>query len=230
MKMSSKKKIVAVVLTTAALSVGSIGVATANQGKSASVRTSISKTTVNAIANPMAGQMMDGREAALKGILAGLVTKGTITQAQSDAITAAVTAARVAHDADRDANASANSARRTAHEALIASTIGIDAATIKTRLAAGETLGAIVGAKKSALITALVAQATKDIDAAVTAGKMTAAQATTLKAGLTARVTAQVDSVRGEMGPGMGGRGHGNMDGGRGHGNMDGGRGMGMKP
>jgi hypothetical protein len=226
MKMSSKKKIVAVVLTTAVLSVGSVGVATANQGKSASVRTSVSKTAVNAIANPMAGQMMDGREAALKGILAGLVTKGTITQAQSDAITAAVTAARVAHDADRDANASANSARRTAHEALIASTIGIDAATIKTRLAAGETLGAIAGAKKSALITALVAEATKDIDAAVTAGKMTAAQATTLKSGLTARVTAQVDSVRGEMGPGKGGPGMG----GRGHGNMDGGRGMGMKP
>jgi polyhydroxyalkanoate synthesis regulator phasin len=226
MKMSSNKKLVAVVLTTAALSIGSVGVATASQGKSTSVRTSTTKTTVNAIANPMAGQKMDGREAALKSILAGLVTKGTITQAQSDAITAAVTAARVAHEADRDANEAAHSARRVAHEALIASTIGIDAATIKTRLQAGETLGAIAGAKKSALITALVAEATKDIDAAVTAGKMTAAQATTLKSGLTARVTAQVDSVRGEMGPGKGGPGMG----GRGHGNMDGGRGMGMKP
>jgi hypothetical protein len=226
MKMSSNKKLVAVVLTTAALSIGSIGVATASPGKSTSVRTSTTKTTVNAIANPMAGQMMDGREAELKSILAGLVTKGTITQAQSDAITAAVTAARTAHEADRDANEAAHNARRTAHEALIASTIGIDAATIKTRLQAGETLGAIAGAKKSALITALVAEATKDIDAAVTAGKMTAAQATTLKSGLTARVTAQVDSVRGEMGPGKGGPGKG----GRGHGNMDGGRGMGMKP
>jgi len=226
MKMSSNKKLVAVVLTTAALSIGSVGVATASQGKSTSVRTSTTKTSVNAIANPMAGQKMEARENALKSILAGLVTKGTITQAQSDAITAAVTAARVAHEADRDANAAAHNARRVAHEALIASTIGIDAATIKTRLQAGETLGAIAGAKKSALITALVAEATKDIDAAVTAGKMTAAQATTLKSGLTARVTAQVDSVRGEMGPGKGGPGMG----GRGHGNMDGGRGMGMKP
>ena len=226
MKMSSKKKIVAVVLTTAALSVGSVGVATATQGKSAAVRTSISKTTVNAIANPMAGQMMDGREAALKGILAGLVTKGTITQAQSDAITAAVTAARAAHEADRDSDSAANSARRAAHEALIAATIGIDAATIKTRLAAGETLGAIADAKKSALISALVAEATKSIDAAVTAGKITAAQATTLKSGLTAHITADIDSVRGAMGPGKGSPGMG----GRGHGNMDGGHGMGMKP
>lgn len=221
MKMSSKKKLVAVVLTTAAISIGSVGVATASQGKSTSVRTSTTKTTVNAIANPMAGQMMDGRESELKSILAGLVTKGTITQAQSDAITAAVTAARAAHDANRDSDDAADSARRTAHEALIATTIGIDAATIKTRLASGETLGAIAGAKKSALITALVAEATKEIDAAVTAGKMTAAEATTLKAGLTARITTGIDSVRGEMGPGMGGRGHGNMDGGRG---------MGMKP
>ena len=230
MKMSSNKKLVAVVLTTAALSIGSVGVATASQAKSVSARTTITKTTVNAIANPMAGQMMDGRESELKSILAGLVTKGTITQAQSDAITAAVTAARVAHEADSDSDDAANSARRKAHEALIATTIGIDAATIKTRLAAGETLGAIAGAKKSALITALVAEATKEIDAAVTAGKMTSAQATTLKAGLTERITTGIDSVRGAMGPGKSGRGHGNMDGGRGHGNMDGGRGMGMKP
>jgi len=228
MKMSSNKKIAAVVLTTVALSIGSVGVASASQtkSKSASVRTTTTKTTVNAIANPMAGQMMGGQDAELKTILSGLVTKGTITQAQSDAITAAVTAARVAHEANRGADQAANSAERVAHEALIATTIGIDAATIKTRLAAGETLGAIAGAKKSALITALVAERTKSIDAAVTAGKMTAAQATTLKSGLTAHITAEVDSARGAMGSGKGGPGKG----GPGHGDMDGNRGMGMKP
>ena len=218
MKMSSNKKIAAVVLTTVALSIGTVGVASASQSKSASIRTTTTKTTVNAIGNPMAGQMMGGQEAELKTILSGLVTKGTITQAQSDAITAAVTAARAAHDANRDADHAANSAQRVAHEALIATTIGIDAATIKTRLAAGETLGAIAGAKKSALITALVAEQTKAIDAAVTAGRMTASQATTLKAGLTAHITAEIDSVRSVMGPGMGGRGHGGMDGNRGKG------------
>ena len=231
MKMSSNKKIAAVVLTTVALSIGTVGVASASQSKSASIRTTTTKTTVNAIGNPMAGQMMGGQEAELKTILSGLVTKGTITQAQSDAITAAVTAARVAHDANRVADQAANSAQRVAHEALIATTIGIDAATIKTRLAAGETLGAIAGAKKSALITALVAEQTKAIDAAVTAGRMTAAQATTLKAGLTAHITTEIDSVRSAMGPGMGepGKGGPGMDG-RGHGGKDGNRGMGMKP
>ena len=110
---------------------------------------------------------------------------------------------------------------------MISTTIGIDSATVKSRLAAGETLAAIAGAKKDALIATLVADETKRIDAAVTAGKLTAAQATILKAGLVAHVTNEVNQVRpvgskgemdsrkgkhgkGEKG-GMGGRGHGPM-------------------
>jgi len=151
--MSSRKKIAAVVITTVALSVGTVGVASASQGKSSartvSVKQSTTRTTVNAMANPMAGGgigKMDDRGSELTTVLSGLVTKGTITQAQSDAITAALTAARTAH----------------------------------------------------------VALETKEIDAAVTAGKITAAQATTFKADLTTRITAQVDAVGPAMGAGMG--------------------------
>jgi len=100
----------------------------------------------------------------------------------------------------------AHEAKHQAREALVVSIIGIDAATIKSRLKAGETLGAIAGAKKSALITALVAEATKNIDAAVAAGKITAADAATHKAGLTEHITARVDAVRGQ-GHGKGGPG-----------------------
>ena len=220
--MSSKRKIAAVVLTTVALSVGTVGVATASQskGKAVLVKATTTKTTVNSIVNPMAGgamgQMKGGHEAELASVLAGLISKGTITQAQSDAITAALTAAHAAEAAEHGKGNAANDAQRAAREALIATTVGIDAATIKTRLAAGETLGAIAGTKKAALISALVAAETKEIDAAVTAGKITAAQAVTLKAGLTAHVTAEVDAVRGAMGPGMGKGGPGHMDGGKG--------------
>jgi len=87
-------------------------------------------------------------------------------------------------------------------------------------LAAGESLATIAGAKKDALIAALVAEESKQIDAAVTAGKLTAAQATTLKADLTAHVTAEVNATgMGRMGGmgGKGGRGHG------GHGDHHGG-------
>ena len=205
--MSSNRKIAAVVLTTFALSVGTVGVASASQttskGKSVSVRQTTTRTTVNAIANPMVGSLgkKGDHAAGLKNVLTTLVSAGTITQVQADAITAALTAAQAAHKANKGAD-------RSARESLIATTIGKSTSEIQTALASGQSLGAIAGDKRPALITALVADHTKKIDAAVTAGKMTAAQATTMKADLTAHVTAKVDAVRPAMGPGMGKGGH----------------------
>ena len=163
--MSSKKKMAAVALTVAALSLGSIGVASAHD-------------------------------------------RGAAKGAGKSAM----------HDVNREANKAAHDADRAAIEALVATTVGVDAATIKTRLAAGETLATIAGAKKDALVTALVAFKTKEIDADVASGKLTPTQATTIKADLTTHVTQMVNSVRGpEMGPKgpngpngpMGGKGHG---------------------
>ena len=167
MNMSSKKRIAAVALTVAALSLGSIGVASADD-KGAS--RSAAKSAAH-----------DARHAANK--------------AAHDVKHAAK---KAAHDANRAANKAGHDAQHAAKEALVATTIGVDAATIKTRLAAGETLAAIAGAKKDALITALVAFKTTNIDARVAAGTMTAAQATAKKAELTAHVTAKVNAVRGE--------------------------------
>lgn len=210
MRMVSKKKVVAIAITTMALTVGTIGVS--NAASKDSVKVSMGK-----------GMHLPGaQQDKLAGILSDLVKKGTLTQAQVDALNAAVAAARTAHDAERAAEKTVRDAERAAFEALIAKTIGVDAAVIKTRLAAGETLGAIAGSKKAALIDVLVADHTKRIDAAVVAGKLTAAQATTMKAGLVARVTAEVDSVRGPKGgPGMGD--HKGPKGGKGgHGPRDG--------
>lgn len=194
--MVSKKKIVVAAVTAIALSVGVAGTASAHDN----------------------GAKANG----LSTIISDLVKKGTLTQAQADALTAAMTAAKTAADSQRTADMAARDAERAALEALVAKTIGIDAATIKTRLAAGETLGAIAGTKKAALIEVLVADHTKRIDADVAAGRLTAAQATTLKAGLVAHVTAEVDSVRGpgfggKGGPGMGGKGFKGGKGGHGH-------------
>ena len=180
--MVSKKKIVVAVITATALSIGAAGTASAHGN----------------------GAKGNG----LSTILSDLVKKGTLTQAQVDAINAAKETAKSAVRAAHDA-------KRAEFEALIAKTIGLDAAVIKTRLAAGETLGAIAGAKKDALIAALVAEKTKRIDAAVTAGKLTATQATTMKAGLVSLVTAKVDSTRGLKG-GLG-KGHKGGKGGHGH-------------
>ncbi len=216
MQMSSKKKIAAIVITTVALTASTVGIASASS-KSSSTRVSIS--------NPGALGNKGPRGLDLTATLAALVAKGTITQAQADAIVAAADAARVAAEALRPLKPT--KADHDARLALISTTIGIDSATVKTRLAAGETLAAIAGTKKDALIAALVADETKRIDAAVTAGTLTSAQATTLKSGLVAHVTDEVNQVRpvgpkgqmdnrkgkhgkGEKG-GFGGRGHGPM-------------------
>ena len=221
--MSSKKRVIAVAITTVALTVGSVGIGQA-ASKAKVVSTKITRTSSHGIANPMAKS--GGHAADLAATLSALVAKGTITQAQADAITAAATAAETAKRAAKDAVHAAKDAARVALEALISKTIGVDSATIRTRLAAGESLGAIAGAKKAELIALLVADKTKRIDADVTAGKLTAEQATARKAGLTAHVTAEVDSVGGKRGPGMG---HKEGKGGRGHGGPGKG-GMGAAP
>jgi hypothetical protein len=148
-----------------------------------------------------------GRGANLDGVLSGLVGKGTLTQSQVDAIKKAI----------EEEHAKAHAARvaqSTEFQNLIATTIGLDTATITTRLSAGESLGAIAGTKRQALIDALIAYHTKRIDQAVTDGKITVAQASTLKAGLTASVTFFVDRVPGYINMGKGthkgfGKGHG---------------------
>jgi hypothetical protein len=205
--MSSKKKVITVAVTTVALSLGGIGIASANNSKSSiKVRsTSVTRSIANAgFGNP--GHLdVDGQNGVLASVLAGLVTKGTLTQAQVDAINSAITAARTTNQTQGDA-------KHAAHENLIASTIGISVATLETRLAIGDSLATIAGAKTSALVAALVAEENTEIDAAVTAGKITAAQATTFKANVAARVTAMVNGTGGfgrGMGHGMGHRGEG---------------------
>ena len=137
-----------------------------------------------------------GRGDKVATVLSGLVTKGTLTQAQVDAITKAMIEAR-------DAGRAAHDAIHAERTKVITDALGIDAATLKSRLQAGESLATIAGAKKDALINALVAFETKKIDEAVTAGKLTAAQATSMKTDLKTRITSHVEEVRG-FGKGMG--------------------------
>jgi polyhydroxyalkanoate synthesis regulator phasin len=209
----TKKKVIAIVVTTLALTAGSIGVAGA--ASKASQKVSVTKSSTK-----VAGQVGVGPEQALATILKDLVTKGTLTQAQADAITASVTAAKAAHDADHPMGGKGGplGADRAAIETLVSTTIGVDTATIKSRLQAGESLAQIAGAKKDALIAALVADETKRIDAAITAGALTTAQATELKANLVAHVTEEVNAVGGKGPFGKGPKGDRGGRGGHGHG------------
>ena len=96
MKMSTKKKVAAIVITTVALTAGTIGISSAasKTTKASITRVSTSRTTIGANA------MAQGHGAEVASVLAALVTKGTITQAQSDAIKAALAAAETAEHAN----------------------------------------------------------------------------------------------------------------------------------
>ena len=187
-----RKKVIAGVAAAAiALSVGAASVASAHGG-------------------------MGGKGGAgLSSLLSDLVTKGTITQSQADAIVKAQTDAKALAEANRPTEAEMQ-AHRTAEIAVVTSTLGITEATLKSRVQAGESLATIAGSKKDALITALVAFETKEIDARVTAGKLTASQASAAKANLTAMVTDKVNSVKGfgKKGHGKGPKGEAGMGGG----------------
>ena len=163
-----KKILVAVIATTAiALTVSAASVASADAGK--------------------------GKEK-LGSLLSGLVSKGTITQSQADAITKALEDARVAGKVVLDKN-------RAAELAVITSTLGITEEALKTRVKAGDSLATIAGSNKDALIAALVAYKTKVISDAQTAGKITAERAAKMKANVTTQVTERVNNPRPPRGP-----------------------------
>ena len=219
--MSSKFKVSIVAVSTAALFVSSFAVAQASPNTSTTIAV-VTNASSNGSANSMGSSKDDSK--ILVSVLAALVIKGTITQAQSDSITAAFSIAKITAEAAKDAakvaeraakvaeraakyaekaferasKALRNDGNHSAREALIGLTLGIDVKTLHARSKAGESLATIAGVKKDALIAALVLDQTKRIDAFVAAGKITAAQATILKAGLVINVTAEVNAAGGK--------------------------------
>ena len=125
----------------------------------------------------------------LGSLLSGLVAKGTITQSQADAIVKAQTDAMAAGKAAMETN-------RAAVDAVVTATLGITTDAIKARLKAGESLATIAGAKKDTLIAASTAEINRQIDAAVVAGKLTAAQGAERKAKTAENVTKRVNNLR----------------------------------
>ena len=169
----------------------------------------------------------------LATVLAKLVTAGTITQAQSDAITAAVKAAKPALPAGKLPHSDTNTIggapamggfpggkggpggmggfgmgrggmggfgmNTAARQSVITSFLGTTAAALQTSLQSGKSLAQLATAAGKApadLITALVNYDNAQIDAQVTAGTLTSAQATALKANVTKRDTNEVNNVR----------------------------------
>jgi hypothetical protein len=89
--------------------------------------------------------------------------------------------------------------------------IGLTTTDLRTQLAAGKSLSAIAvanGKTADGLKAALTTAATADLDAAVTAGRLTAAQETTILANLPARLDQEISETHsGGFGGGPGGPG-----------------------
>ncbi len=192
----------------AAISMGSVGIASASQHGSHGASVSNNGHSVSTSTPSVAPVDPD------IAVLAKLVAAGTITQAQSTIILAALQAAHPQvgpgnggpGDMGRGHGKGGPGVNMGEDLNVITTTLGITAAQLQTGLAAGQSLATIAGTKTPALITALVAAETTEINARVTAGKLTQAQATTLISGLTAAVTTAVNATpfKGGMGHGMG--------------------------
>ena len=140
----------------------------------------------------------------LKAILDGLVTKGTITQAQEDAILQAITAAEPTPKPNVP-----NSKPRTTVPGVMSfigdltkaasDYLGMDTMTLLTQLRGGKSVADVAnglaaqGKNAQGLIDTLTKTANDKLDAAVAAGKLTADQAATLKPKIAAEITTFVN-------------------------------------
>ncbi len=139
----------------------------------------------------------EGAHDRLKDVLDSLVQKGTITQAQEDAI---LDALKTAHkDKDKDEHGVLH---RVLHGLMKMSAeyLGMTPKDLHAKLATGQSLGQIAdgagkGKSRTGLIATLTTGASAEVDKLVTDGKITADQAAKVKAELPARITKFVDHV-----------------------------------
>ena len=187
------------IFTAAALGatiIGAGGVAMAATGGSSPavvVQQQNAPTGTDAPATEDPAARADDHGGKLAEVLAPLVTDGTITQAQADAVIAAIQDARPA-DGGRHGGPGGHHGRGMRMEALSAAAeaLGMTEADLRTGLQAGKTVAQIAteqGKDVQQVIDALVAEAKTHLDQAVTDGKLTQAEADEKLADATTRIT-----------------------------------------
>jgi hypothetical protein len=184
----------------------------------AELRTQLeSGKTLAQIANATSGKSATGLIAALvaaeKQELASAVASGKLTQAQADAMSANLQQRLTDLVNGAFPKGGPGFGFHVGGLDAAATYLGLTADQLRTQLESGKTLAQIANATsgKSAagLIAALVADAKKDIAAAVSAGKLTQAQADTITSDLQQRITDLVNGTLPTRGPGFGGPGFG---------------------
>jgi hypothetical protein len=134
---------------------------------------------------PAASTAPIDRTERLKQSLAGLVTDGTLTQAQADKVAATL--------ADKLPGRDGGGMRNLDTAATV---LGLSVQDLRTSLEGGKSLADVAAEKnvdKQRLIDELVQAAQTNLDEQVKAGRLTQAQADERKANLSARITALVE-------------------------------------
>jgi hypothetical protein len=157
---------------------------------------------------------LDARVTAITQALSGLVTDGSITQAQADEVATTLAASRpkgFGHGG-RGGPGGGRIDMAAAAEAL-----GITEQELRTRTQAGSTLADVAeqeGVAEGELVDALVAAATSRLREAVADGRLTQAEADARAVDLEARITDSLDELCGPGGRGGRGGEDGGEDGG----------------
>jgi hypothetical protein len=164
--------------------------------------------------------VVTSRLAHIKSALSGLVTDGTLTQAQADKVAGTLDSQPpMAGMGGRGGNGrgggmgggAGGMGMAQSHDAA-AKALGMTSDELYAAVQGGKTLADVAKDQKvsvASLVKAMVADAEGDLAAAVKAGTMTQAQADTIKSSLTERITDQVNGVRPGGGMGRGPRGAG---------------------
>ena len=176
------RKLVASAAAVLTLGTGGLAIAAVNPFSTAGAATTATTPTTTPATGSAPTAAIPARGHVLQTALAGLVKDGTLTQAQSDAVTAAVKQEVGKQGVLKRLGQNRGEIVKTA-----ASAIGIKPLDLVTALKGGQSIADVAkahGVEANTVTDALVKQASAKVDQAVTAGKLTAAQAAKVKARL----------------------------------------------
>lgn len=185
------KRTVAAVLTAGVLAGGGVALTAPNIALAANSQAASTATT-----SPSATDRAAARLSAIANALKGLVTDGTLTQAQADKVASTLAQA---HLGDHRGPRGPHGVRGGGLSPVtVAKVLGVTEEELRTAVENGQTLSQIAASKgigKSDLISRLVAAARTQLKADLDSQKITQAQYDRALSTLTERVTKRVDRV-----------------------------------
>jgi Protein of unknown function (DUF2680). len=150
--------------------------------------------------------VVTSRLAGIKSALSGLVTNGTLTQAQADKVAGTLESQLPMRGMGGMGGRSGGMGMTQTHDAA-AKALGMTSDELYAAVQGGKSLADVAKDQKvsvDSLVKAMVAAAESELATDVKEGTITQAQADTMKSSLTARITDQVNGVRPGRGQGRG--------------------------